>query len=246
MNESFDIEYSILYDALYKDKDYKSEVIYVDSIIDFHKKEPVKTIVDVGCGTGNHIFYFNQLCGYRVTGIDKSLGMLQCAKMKHPFSFLHSDELTDNPVNDVAVSLFDVFSYQTTEEQIQQYFSSINKVLKPGGLFLFEYWNGLGCAADPPKVTVKKFISSLGDCTRIAIPCINKSKIDVEIICFIETPKGIQKIKEIHKLRTFTIDEIKVYLSRYGFEMIHNYGWSKTVFATDKDYHAFCVCRRNK
>lgn len=244
MNESFNMEYAALYDDIYKEKNYKSEVVYVNEVIGFHKKEQVKSIIDVGCGTGNHIYYLNKLYNYNVAGVDKSSSMLQYAKGKYPFLFLHSDELIENPIFDVAISLFDVFSYQTTEEQIGQYFISIKKILKPEGLFLFEYWNSHGCMATPPEIRVKKFNTSLGNCTRIMMPYVNKSKINIGITCFVETSVGIQKIEETHELRTFTVEEIKSYLRCYGFDMLHNYGWLKTVQATKEDYHGFCVCRR--
>jgi len=66
--------YSQYYDLLYQDKDYIAEVDYIENLIKSHSRE-VKTILDLGCGTGKHD---ELLCdkGYTVHGVDISKEML--------------------------------------------------------------------------------------------------------------------------------------------------------------------------
>ena len=47
-------KYSKYYDLMYHNKDYQKEADY---IIALHKKIP-QNILDIGCGTGNHLVHF--------------------------------------------------------------------------------------------------------------------------------------------------------------------------------------------
>ena len=72
--------YSRYYDLIYQNKDYFSEVEYIESLI---KKDSIeiKTILDLGCGTGRHD---ELLCdkGYVVHGVDISEEMLKIAETR--------------------------------------------------------------------------------------------------------------------------------------------------------------------
>ena len=53
MTESFGPEYADAYDALYADKDYDAECDLLERI--FRRVgRPVRTVLDLGCGTGAH------------------------------------------------------------------------------------------------------------------------------------------------------------------------------------------------
>ena len=71
------IEYSKYYDLLYKDKDYLSEVSYIENILVKLGKTKC-TILDIGCGTGKHADLLEKK-NYEVHGIDISETMLEKA-----------------------------------------------------------------------------------------------------------------------------------------------------------------------
>ena len=79
MNQFGDL-YSQYYDLLYSDKDYIGEVDYIDNLIKLHNKN-VKTLLDMGCGTGKHAELFYEK-GYKVHGIDLSEDMLKIANQR--------------------------------------------------------------------------------------------------------------------------------------------------------------------
>ena len=122
MNQFGDL-YSQYYDLLYSDKDYISEVKYVDSLIKANSKN-TKTLLDMGCGTGKHAELFCDM-GYEVHGIDLSEGMLKIAENRRKnkgdslsFSQSNIQNLSLNKKFDVVISLFHVMSYQNSNSEL--------------------------------------------------------------------------------------------------------------------------------
>src|SRR6185436_10168768 len=72
--------FSRYYDILYSDKDYPAECDLLESIFTRHGSRP-QTLLDAGCGSGGHS---TELAGrgYRVTGVDRSEGLLDIAREK--------------------------------------------------------------------------------------------------------------------------------------------------------------------
>ena len=69
------------YDQIYlKRNDYKSESEIVQNIIRRFKRKPSKTLLDVGCGTGEHLKYLSE--HFRCTGLDISKEMTNTARAK--------------------------------------------------------------------------------------------------------------------------------------------------------------------
>ena len=75
MTQVFGTTYANAYDALYRDKDYSSEVDLIERILAEHGCGGRRRLLDLGCGTGNHAIPLAQR-GHTVTGIDISSGML--------------------------------------------------------------------------------------------------------------------------------------------------------------------------
>ena len=57
---------------------------------------------------------------------------------------------------DAAVALFHVVSYLTSETQLETFAANVARSLKPGGLFLFDFWYGPAVLAQKPEVRVKQ------------------------------------------------------------------------------------------
>ncbi len=53
MQKVFDT-YGEYYDIFYSDKDYENECDFIQEIFKAYSAKPVKSILDVGCGTGGH------------------------------------------------------------------------------------------------------------------------------------------------------------------------------------------------
>ena len=66
MSEVFGSAYANVYDALYHDKDYSAECDMIEGILKRYGESPVRSILDLGCGTGNHAVPFAER-GYDLT-----------------------------------------------------------------------------------------------------------------------------------------------------------------------------------
>jgi len=134
--------------SLYKDKDYEAECDFLEQIFSRCAKYPIRTILDLGCGTGGHALPLARR-GYEVTGVDLSEHMLERARQKAAeaglaISFHQGDiRILDLGCTfDVVVAMFAVISYQTSNEDLAAAFRSARRHLKPGGLFVFDCWFG--------------------------------------------------------------------------------------------------------
>ena len=69
-------------DFLADPADYEDEVCEYIALINSIAKEPVHTMLHLGCGAGGHDLYFKK--HFKVTGVDISIGMLNKAKAVNP------------------------------------------------------------------------------------------------------------------------------------------------------------------
>jgi|MEHZ01.6.fsa_nt_MEHZ011661020.1_4 ubiquinone/menaquinone biosynthesis C-methylase UbiE len=138
VTNTYNVEYSELYDTVWYDEDrYKAEVEYISQNMD--GKEPI-SILDLGCGTGNHIEMWKKLWpDSDVTGLDLSHGQLSKARMKHPLvnfvqgSYLDRNVLGNNKF-DMIACMYGAGQY-TDETHIL--IQNVYEWLKPGGVFIF-------------------------------------------------------------------------------------------------------------
>ena len=233
MNQFGDL-YSQYYDLLYQDKDYSAEADYIDSLIKDHGKD-VKTILDLGCGTGKHD---ELLCdkGYTVHGVDISKEMLEIAETRRKdkedkLTFDHSDitQLNINRRFDVVTSLFHVMSYQNTNTALDKVFSNVRHHLNEDGLFIFDFWYGPAVLTDLPKTTIKRLENKSIKVTRIAESKLNAqyNTVDVNFNIFVtqkENGNTIEK-NELHTMRYFFDTELEILSNKHGFSIEAKYNW---------------------
>ncbi len=126
--------YAEYYNLLYADKNYKEEVSYVENLIHKYSEKKVKSILDLGCGTGKHDLLFAEK-GYEITGIDLSEQMINIAKQnKHKNTEYFVGDVRNIKLNkkfDTVVSLFHGASYQNKNLDFENYLkTAYNQELK--------------------------------------------------------------------------------------------------------------------
>jgi ubiquinone/menaquinone biosynthesis C-methylase UbiE len=129
------------YDEIYHFKDYLKESQKIETLIQQHKKAPGDHLLDVACGTGNHIEYLKQ--HYTVEGLDSSSEMLRIARKKLPDVVFHLGEMTSFKLRnrfDIITCLFSAIGHVKTKARMRGAVRNMSGHLQPGGLMILEPW----------------------------------------------------------------------------------------------------------
>lgn len=108
--------------------------------------QPQGTIIDFGAGTGRLTFPLAEH-GYSVIAVEKSNGMVEEFKRKlanYNFDIeMHNCSICDfnNGMADLAIALFTVLTYSTTEDELSKNIKNICDHIKPNGYFFFDLPN---------------------------------------------------------------------------------------------------------
>lgn len=230
--------YARYYDLLYKDKDYPAEIAYISGLIDKYQPE-AKTILDLGCGTGRHACLLADK-GFEITGVDFSESMISLAQSRKQHltpdaaKRIHFQKGDIRRINlgrqfDVVLSLFHVFSYLTTNDDLKLGFQTVYKHLRPGGLFLFDFWYGPAVLEQRPQYRKKELSDDVIEVERIARPEIhlNDNIVDVnyELAISDKTTGKIDKVHEQHRMRYLFLPEIRQFLLDASLELIFSQEW---------------------
>ena len=136
------------YDLMFSEKDYAGEVATLVGIYRDHMGRPPERVLDLGCGTGNHARQLRD-CGCSVWAWDSDEKMLALARLK--LAGVRFGLPSHNVRMDMVVSMFHVANYCLAVPDLLALFNLARRVLRPGGLFIFDAWDTSILASDPPK-----------------------------------------------------------------------------------------------
>ncbi len=137
MKKEYD-KLSKYYDILHNEKDYQSECDYFSKIILKNKKSQGNNLLDLACGTGEHIKFFkrNFVCEW----LDSSKKMIEIAKNKNPEINFYVDDMTSFNLDkkyDIITILFNSIWY-LDKEQLKKTVKNAYIHLNEWGIFLIE------------------------------------------------------------------------------------------------------------
>ena len=219
--------YSSLYDTFYHDKDYEAECDLIEEAFRRHGDGPVRTIMDLGCGTGNHAFPLARR-GYQVTGVDRAPEMLSIARQKasdQPAgtgdclpTFLEGDvrHLDLGKQFDALLMMFAVLGYQLTNEDVLAALATVRRHLRPGGLFIADVWYGPAVLAQRPTDRVKVIPTARGQIIRAATGTLDVYRHLCEVgyhLWHLENDQLIRETQESHQVRFFFPQELTLFMS---------------------------------
>lgn len=145
MIDEFSLEAKI-YDKIWGKYDYDADVKFLDGLF---KEYGCRSIIDIGCGTGNHVIRLSKL-GYEVMGVDISETMLKIAKEKDKdakIRFIQGDMrklekvIPKGKKFDAAICLGQAFSNLITNIDVHAFFDGVHRILRKKGLFVFDARN---------------------------------------------------------------------------------------------------------
>jgi SAM-dependent methyltransferase len=243
--------YAKFYDALYQEKDYLGEVNYIERLFAQYAARPIKTILDLGCGSGGHAIPLAQR-GFKVTGVDRSAEMLNEAKKKTSSGnpqFIQSD-LTEVELGiefDAIISMFAVFSYITENRDLARAFQIVRNHLQPGGLFFFDAWFGPAVLAERPSDRYKIIDQGTDKILRFAHPWLDILTHTVTVqykIIHLSADRVLEELEEGHSMRFFFPREIEYHLVSSGFELLSIHPFmEETRVMNERDWNMAIVAR---
>ncbi len=238
--------YAKYYDLLYQNKDYNAESAYIiDKItaLTREREREVKTILELGCGTGKHARILQDK-GYVVYGVDLSKNMIKLAK-QNGVDCEVADIRTYRQENkfDCCISLFHIASYQNSDEDIEDYFKTAAFHLKDGGFFIFDIWYKPAVLHQLPEKRVKMMQNDEIKIIRHCNPehLLEKSivKVNYDIQIMDRNGKICESIQETHSMRYFSSQEIRKFAKKAGINIINEEEWL-TKNAPSKDTWGVC------
>ncbi len=127
------------YDCLHSKKNYANEVAELKKIIRKYKKSNGDDLLDVACGTGQHISFFQK--DFSCTGIDLHKSMLKVARKKNPSISFKQSEMENFHLRkrfDIITCLYGSVSYTLTVRNLKTTVDNFVHHLQPGGVVIIE------------------------------------------------------------------------------------------------------------
>jgi len=248
-------KYAEYYDLIYKDKDYEKECDFIEKIFRKYSGRSIKTILDVGCGSGGHAIPLAKR-GYAVAGFDSSEVMIRkakekCEKEKITNLDLHVMDMRDFQLNsrfDACVCMFAVMGYLSRNQDIKRALINIRKHLEEDSLFIFDFWNGLAVLRILPSTTVKIMEEKGGrKVIRISEPRLDAFNHICEVnyrLFVVENNTIVDEVEETHAVRFYFPQEITHYLEDANFEVLKICPFLDLNGKVDENVWNMCVIAR--
>jgi len=246
--------HALYYDIFYGDKPYAEEAAFVDRCLQQYNTGVMRRVLELACGTGSHALALEKL-GYDIVATDYSEDMLTCAKRKaaeaaSSIDFRWQDmralDIATRPF-DAVICLFDSIGYVETNEELFKVFEGVRRHLRPGGLFVFEFWHAAAMLRCYDPVRVRRWSTSEGELLRISETELQHHKQLAKVtytIYELRSDGTYTSLKEIQTNRYFFVQEMAGLLCFYGFVPIKWFaGFTSDENITEKTWHILAVIR---
>jgi len=199
-----------LYDAIYSTfKDYAAEADAIARLV--RTTHPsARTILDVGCGTGEHAKHLRMRHGFVVDGLDIDPGLLAFARQKVPDANFVLADMGGFDLErryDVVACMFSSIGYLRTIARVTAALQCFRQHLNPHGIVIVEPW------FPPGVLRIGKGTIRRGEVNGIRVERTSHTSVagNVSTLTFtyhIERADGAQTAREVHELGLFTSAEM--------------------------------------
>lgn len=219
--------FAYLYDTFMEDVPYKEWADLLSSLFKAYG-ENVKSVIDLGCGTGTltELLYDE---GFSMIGVDISEDMLAVASEKafnsdKDILYINQDmcELELAEKADAVVCICDSINYLITDEDIEGTFVKVHESINPGGLFIFDF------------NTIYKYETVIGDTTiaenredcsfiweNYYSPEDHINEYDVTFFEKVDSDDELfKRFSETHIQRGYELEDMKKFAQNAGFKFV--------------------------
>ena len=236
---------ALYYDKVMNHVDYKKWAKFIKSILSHYYQTP-KNIAELACGTGA-IFDYLKSDKWHLFGGDRSQSMILVGKEKrsglHPHFFCADFRAIPLKLEyfDVVLILYDSVNYLMEENDITRMFEEVSRLLKNGGLFIFDIVTPYICKTAFRDYTEQEFWGKSGYARKSWFAeeeSIQYNEFEIHI--------NSQIFKELHQQKIRYMDEWKQFIEKSPLKFMaayHNFSLRK---ARNKSERIHFVCRKIK
>jgi len=202
--------------------DYAEEIKIINNIL---RKNSVKALCDVGCGTGTHLISFAKL-GYECVGIDNSIEMLRKAKEKAKREKIYNIKFIKADIRD-AKSLKEWHGKFDAILWIRNTLSSVNEIelalrtqynlLKNRGIIIFDILEAKENIYDHEILNMDTIVKENTSVVRLNNFKISKYQVQYDSVYLIQTGKTLKMVTNTLLLPLISLDDIIRILKDVGF-----------------------------
>jgi ubiquinone/menaquinone biosynthesis C-methylase UbiE len=214
-----------LYDIIYASNEPARTSEHVHALIQRSRKGEASlapTLLDVACGTGNHIHWLRE--HYTVEGLDLDPNMLDIARGKEPDITFHLADMASFGLGrrfDVIVCLGSAIVAVKTRAMLRQTLRTFSRHLQPGGVVIVEPWltpeqyregGTHALFVDRPDFKVARMnVSRVKDAVAV-----------LEFHYLVATPEGVKYFTERLDLGLFSHEDYLHAFRAAGLEVAHD------------------------
>ena len=145
-----------IYDTLFSAKDYAGEVSTLITIAKSRYPLPIKNILEIGCGTGNHTLELastkNNILAIDIDPEMTAITREKTKKLKNVSVKTSSVEyIKEKKKFELVLAAFNVVTYLPDTKALISFFKGVSQSLKKDGVLIFDCWNGISAIQDPPR-----------------------------------------------------------------------------------------------
>ena len=234
------------YDELTEDVAYEKRADFVEKLF-LRAKRPVKSLLDLACGTGTMSALFARR-GYRRTSTIMNVSAQAQQKLAafDPPPLLLCQSMPQlsllEPV-DAAICCLDSINYLTRARDVQRTFARLYDTIAPGGSLVFD----VHAVSKMEKLDGEVLLDERED-----VFCLWRTRyrkhvrmLDYEVDLFRLRPDGAwERDFEEHHQRAYSVEELHAWLEEAGFTAIRTHGELKLRCANERDGRIYFSCIR--
>ncbi len=211
-------KFSDVYDHVMGHIDFKKWALFILNS-SFPDKIPSR-VLDLGCGTGSLFKYFPATA--QKAGIDISPEMIKAAKINYPNAEYQVGDIRDFQFKtpfDLITCNHDTLNYLTTRQDLDRHFTSVRNNLADNGYYFFDVSSELNLTQN---FHDRIFRETIGNTLFIWENSYDEKKKEIVSSLYFATDdeNGFHEVKEVHKQRYYSNDEIKHALEKNGLTLL--------------------------
>jgi SAM-dependent methyltransferase len=208
-----------VYDALFRDKDYRGAVGRLRRIL--RQVHPdARRLLDVGCGTGRHLEHLRRV--FDVEGLDASPSMLAVARARCPGIALHRGDLVGFDLGktfDVVTCLLGSIGYARTVPRLARGVRAMARHVAPGGVLIVEPW------VSPDRFVAGRVVFDRADEPELKVARMYRTTRRGAVSVFdshylVAGPAGVEHFTERQELGLFTPRQYRAALRAAGLRVL--------------------------